>query len=174
MIGSNKNVIIGGIFALLALMLLLTTHRDNGKISFLNGLFVIETGTSNPPDMPKAPTKKVSVIGRISINGRQATEQDITEVFLKNDNSVNRDTPSGDGFTLKNVTIPSDNRLDITVAFKDKTMASRVFNIPEPVDGKADIGELRITIEKPTPPKNGKVSSSKPTIVINNNFIVNN
>lgn len=168
-------LLIGGLIIAILLLPIWGDGRG-GKVNVF-GLFSIEIGErgekkenqiADPATQPVP--QKVSVIGRITVNDKQANRNQIREIFVKNDNRVNRETLSGDQFTLKSVVIPADKRLDIAFTFPDKIVDSRVFNVSDIRDGICDIGEIRITIENPKPKKGG--GFVPPVINIYNNNII--
>lgn len=174
---TNRALLIAGVIAIIILLLPIWGDGRGGKINLL-GLITIEIGGGNnkieskETEKPNPPVnQKVSVIGRITVNGKKANNRQIMEVFVKTNNRVNRETLSGDQFTLKRVDIPDDNRLDIAFTFPDEIVDSRVFNVSDIRDGICDIGEIRITIEKPAP-KKGSSGVVVPIITINNNNII--
>jgi len=179
---TSKNLIIGGIIFILAIILMIPIVQDGrgGKISILGNLLNWEVSPKpvtpvepqpNPHTTTSTPeVEKVSVIGRITINDRKATRNDIKEVFVKNDNLVNRESLSGDQFTLKEVEIPKDKRLDIAFTFPDDSVDSRVFNVSNIREGKCDIGEIRITVKQTKPTKTG--GPARPVYIINNGNII--
>jgi len=177
---STRNIIVVGIIAIILLGMLLPIFKDGkgGKITLFKVVEIEIFGsneasiTEKVPNVPQLTTEKVSVIGRISINNREATRQQIREVSIKNNNLVNKETLSGDQFTLKEVDIPDDNkRVEIEFTFEpDGFKDSRVFNVSKIKDRICDIGEIRIFIDQP--PKKGSRKNSTPVYTINNTNII--
>ncbi|NUQ26825.1 MAG: hypothetical protein HUU34_23015 [Saprospiraceae bacterium] len=172
---STKTMIISFLGIIAILLLPIWKDGRGGKINLM-GLIVLEIegkskGSTTDTTVQPATQEKVSVIGRITINNRQAGRDQIKEVFVKNDNRVNRESLSGDQFTLRAVQIPSDKRLDIAFSFSDGTIDSRVFNVSDIRDGVCDIGEIRISIKK-RPSANRPAASAPSVITITNNNII--
>jgi len=177
---STRDIIVVGIIAIILLGMLLPIFKDGkgGKITLFKVVEIEIFGsneasiTEKVPNVPQLTTEKVSVIGRISINNREATRQQIREVSIKNNNLVNKETLSGDQFTLKEVDIPDDNkRVEIEFTFEpDGFKDSRVFNVSKIKDRICDIGEIRIFIDQP--PKKGSRKNSTPVYTINNTNII--
>ena len=159
------------------------------SLMFLGLLFTGTPGTIEIPGVMKValwvpeeitPTQtKVTVIGKIKINGVLVSKFDdvkVTGVSLKNINTVNKETPSGDIFRLKNVPIPKDKMYEIQVEFSNGKTVSAIKNITEPDEsGRVDVGIVEFEFKTEKNPTTGK---SIPTIIfkpqINNNNIIQN
>jgi hypothetical protein len=147
----------------------------SGKIDIFKVLSIVVDPPKAEGDSPSSSISDeqtyVTVIGSVFINQRKATSDDVSEVGVRGNNIVNPVSLSGNQFTLRNVPIPSDKRLEIAITFMDNRQESRVFNIGLPdAHGRVDIGELRITYQD----LEDELRRKKTVIVIQNNNIIQN
>lgn len=123
--------------------------------------------TSKTPTEEASSLSTATVIGSVYLNGKPAKSSEVVEVKVKGVNTVNPTSLAGNQFTLRNVPLPSDSRLEIALVFPDNIEEARVFNIGGPKDGVVDIGELRVQLEAPA-----AGSGSTPRITIVNKNII--
>ena len=167
--GVNKNLIIGGVIAIIILLLPIWKTKS-GSVSLFNKLIDITIGKTETPekDVPKVVDKKVFIKGKLRLNNTQvATINDVASVSIK-DNGANSETLDSEGsFTFKNVTLLPTNEILVEVTFPDNSiLPTKTISLDAPND-KGIIQLPTLSINKIDKPKHSSSSQMKDRFTIN-------
>jgi hypothetical protein len=119
---------------------------------------------------------KITIVGTILINDKNPWSEDVKQVHVKGQTLGGTNTPSDNGFILRDVIVKSDNKVEIAVDLvgKDNLSHSALFELPN-VDDKntVDIGLVTINV-KPPQINTNSVRKSVPRVLMSNKYIINN
>ena len=172
----NISLRVAAIGALVALVFF-AFAKSNSEFDFM-GIFYGKQGHETPAQKPTADTKSetpVTVTGRIRINNRNASAEDVKQVYIKDQTTVQPVMLANNTFTLRNVDVPSDKLITIAIDLKNGSSPSQQFRLPKPkADNVVDLGEVLLEVRQSTVIQRSTGKRSSPTVIINNQNIQRN
>lgn len=166
---SFRYFIFGGVILIVFLLI-----AKKGSVLKFFGVEVTQGVDSLPQSkISNTPTSKVTLIGRVKINGRNANSDYIKQIYIKDQTAGPRVLLDDNLFKLRGVAIPEDRLISIAIDLKDGNSASALFSLPDADNNHViDLGEILLQI---TVTSRNTNTTGKPKInIINQNVIQTN